>query len=127
MKFQLYPRVSGKMTQQFPHRWIERGKSYSYELLRHRTFIRGGVGGIRWDMLIVPGMSTFEKTENQETPNILYENIFKMRFTVSFNVCRSSCRLANIYKVPQPMRLPDVLSVSNDVSLLVHFVNIKSL
>lgn len=85
------------------------------------------MGSIRWVILIVSGISTLEKTENQETPNILYENIFKMRFSVSFNVCRSSCRLANIYKVPQPMRLPDVLSVYNDVSLLVHFVNIKSL
>lgn len=84
------------MTQQFPHAWIGRGKLYSYELLRHRTFIRGDVGGIRWDILIVPSVSTFEKTENQEPPNISFENIFKMRFLVSFNVWGSFWRLTYI-------------------------------
>lgn len=44
------------------------------------------VGGLRWDSLIVPGMATFEKTENQETLSILYEIVCKTRFSVSFNV-----------------------------------------
>lgn len=33
-----------------------------------------GVGGVRLDVWIVPGMSTFEKKENKEpSPNIVYE------------------------------------------------------
>lgn len=47
------------MTQKLPNIWVERRKSYSYGLLRHRTFRRVGMGGIRWDILIVPGMYVY--------------------------------------------------------------------
>lgn len=78
------------------------------------------MGGIRWDSLIVLGMSTFVKTENRQ----LIEDVSKMRFGVSFNGSGSFCTLSNIYKARQPMKYPEC-TVYGGVSLLVHFVNIK--
>lgn len=80
------------------------------------------MGGIRWDSLIVLGMSTFVETENRH----LEEGVCKMRFGVSFNVLGSFCNLSNIYKACQPMKYPEC-TVYSGVFLLVCFVNMKGL
>lgn len=76
------------------------------------------VGGLRWDSLIVPGMATFEKTENQETLSILYEIVCKTKFSVSFNVSGHSGDWLTYIRHFSQWDCQNVLSVYSDGSIL---------